>query len=43
MWNMLGGEIEWDALPLIAEIVGAEDIEGLILGLLKIRAYKSGG
>lgn len=39
----MGGEIEWNALPLIAELVDAQDVESLVMGLLKIRAYKSMG
>lgn len=37
-WNLMGGEIEWGALDTIAALVGADDVEVFIRGLLEIRA-----
>lgn len=36
-WNLMGGEIEWGALDTIAALVGADDVEVFIRGLLEIR------
>ena len=35
-WNLLGG-IDWAGLPLVAEILGYDDIELLITQLVVIR------
>jgi hypothetical protein len=34
---MMGGSIDWQALPVVAELLGFDDIEQLINGLLTIR------
>ncbi|HSH47553.1 MAG TPA: hypothetical protein VK991_03070, partial [Halomonas sp.] len=39
IWNLMGGEIDWQALPLLAEIKGVKDIELLITGLTTIRDH----
>lgn len=39
IWNLLGGEINWQALPLLAEMKGVQDIEMLIIGLTTIREH----
>jgi hypothetical protein len=36
----MGGQIEWPALEILAEVYGVEDIEMLIRALLAIRQYK---
>lgn len=33
--------IEWEALPVIAEMLGIEDVETLIINLIEIREFKS--
>jgi len=33
----MGGDIDWQALPVIAELIGFDDIERLVDGLLTIR------
>jgi hypothetical protein len=33
----MGGEIDWQALPVVAELIGFDDIERLVDGLLTIR------
>lgn len=35
----MGGQIDWNALPLLAELVGVQDVEGLILDLVTIRSH----
>ena len=35
-WNIMGG-IDWVALPVIAEMLGIDDIETLVLQLVAIR------
>lgn len=40
-WKLMGGEIEWSALDTIAALVGAEDVEVFIRGLLEIRARQA--
>jgi len=42
-WNMMAGAVDWAALPVIAELVGADDVEVLVRGLLQIRAYQTEG
>lgn len=39
IWNLMGGEINWAALPLLAEMKGVQDIEMLIIGLTAIREH----
>jgi hypothetical protein len=38
-WNMMNGEINWSALPVIAELLGFTDIERLINTLIAIRDH----
>jgi hypothetical protein len=40
-WNLMGGQIDWAALPVIAEMMGAEDIEPLIVRLAAIRDWQA--
>ncbi len=37
----MGGQIDWAALPVIAEMMGAEDIEPLIVRLAAIRDWQA--
>lgn len=37
---MMAG-LDWQALPIIAEILGIEDVEGLVLDLLTMRTWNS--
>jgi hypothetical protein len=39
-WNMLGG-LDWSGLPLVAEVLGIEDIEMLVAQLVVIREFKA--
>lgn len=41
-WNLLDGEINWAALPFIAELLGCDDLDGLVAGLRVIRTYQRG-
>lgn len=36
-WNLMGGQIDWSALPIIADIVGFSDIETLLDQLCALR------
>lgn len=36
-WRLMGNSINWAALPIVAELIGFEDIERLIQGLLVIQ------
>lgn len=38
-WFLMGGEIRWEALPAVAELLGVEDVEMLIHGLVEIREH----
>lgn len=33
----MGGQIDWNALPLVAEMIGADDVEQLVRDLVVIR------
>jgi len=35
----MGGEIDWRALPAVAEILGVDDLELLVHGLIEIREH----
>lgn len=37
------GGIDWDALPVVAEMLGIEDVETLILQLIEIREFNNRG
>lgn len=37
---MMGGTIDWTALPTICELIGIEDVETLVMQLLVIRNHK---
>jgi hypothetical protein len=41
VWNLMGGELDWAALPVLAEMVGIEDIEQLIVQLAAIRTWQA--
>lgn len=38
-WNLMGG-IDWAGLPVVAEVLGIEDVERLIVDLCAIRDYQ---
>jgi len=37
VWNMLGGELDWTALPILVELLAIQDADTLIRDLLVIR------
>jgi hypothetical protein len=37
------GGIDWAALPVVAEMLGIEDVETLILQLIEIREFNNRG
>lgn len=41
VWNRMGGEIQWAALPWIAEHYGCDDFDALVDLLVCIRAHGS--
>jgi hypothetical protein len=40
VWNLMNGELNWTALPIVCEMVGVTDIEPLIARLCAIRDYQ---
>ncbi len=36
-WHLMGDRIDWSALPIIAELIGFDDVERLIEGLITIQ------
>lgn len=40
-WNLLGG-MDWHGIPTAARIMGFDDEEELVRGLVTIRDYKRG-
>lgn len=39
----MGGQIDWNALPILCEMYGITDVEGFIAQLVTIRNAKSEG
>lgn len=37
----MGSSMEWQALPVVVEILGVQDIEGLITELAAIRDFQN--
>ena len=35
-WNMMGAQVNWSALPIVAELLGVTDIEQLVDDVLCI-------
>jgi hypothetical protein len=40
-WNLMGGTMDWAALPVIAEILGVDDMESFIQRLVAIRDWQA--
>lgn len=40
-WNLMGGAVDWGALPLLVEMLGVEDVEGLVVRLSVIRNWRA--
>lgn len=38
-WNQLGGELEWQGVPFVVEMIGIRDVEILIAQLTAIRDH----
>lgn len=36
----MGGDIDWAGLPIVADIIGIEDVEALLMQLVVIRDWK---
>jgi hypothetical protein len=39
VWNLMGGEINWTALPWMAELLGCDDLDGLVDLLVTTREH----
>jgi hypothetical protein len=39
-WNLLGG-LDWNGLPVVAEMLGIEDVDQLVRDLVTIRQYQA--
>ena len=42
-WNWMGGQIDWSGLPLVADLLGIEDLEMLITQLATLRDFQRRG
>jgi len=40
-WNLMGGAIDWAALPLVVARLGVDDVDLLITHLCAIRAHEA--
>lgn len=40
-WNLLGATIDWAGVPLVAEMLGIDDLEILVTQLQTIRDFQS--
>ena len=40
VWNLMGGKIDWQALPYLAEYIEAHDLDMLINNLLIIHHHQ---
>lgn len=40
-WNLMGGELDWSALPVVVDLMGEEDPESLIRALITVRNHLS--
>jgi hypothetical protein len=38
-WNMMGGTIDWSALPWVMDYLGVDDADRLVLDLIVIRDW----
>jgi len=38
-WNLMGGEVNWVALPIVSEMLGVEDVDTWTEQLCAIRDY----
>lgn len=39
VWNMMGGRVEWTAMPLIVDLLGVADPEEMVHDLLIVRDH----
>ena len=39
----MGGQIDWSALPFVVEFLGLDDVEILVIHLMKIREKQANG
>lgn len=40
-WNLMNGEIDWQALPLMVELLGVDDVSLFVTHLVTIRDQKA--
>lgn len=38
-WNLMGGSLDWQALPIVCEMLSVEDPDLLVRGLAQIREH----
>jgi hypothetical protein len=38
-WNYMGGELNWQALPVVADLLGITDVERFLVELVTIRRW----
>lgn len=36
-WNLMGGALDWSAIPHLVDLLGVDDVELFILQLVQIR------
>lgn len=39
-WNWMGGQIDWAGLPLVADLLGVDDLEILVEQLAALRDWQ---
>jgi hypothetical protein len=38
-WDWMGGEIKWEALPIVVELLGVDDVQRLVTHMIAIRDH----
>lgn len=38
-WNLMGGSLDWQALPIVCELLAVDDPDLLVRGLVQIRDH----
>ncbi len=39
VWNLMGGQIDWNALEPLCEMLGIDDPDALVRGLVQLRNH----
>ena len=40
-WNMMGGELNWQAIPILVDMLEVQDVEKFIREIVQIRNFKN--